>query len=175
MAAERDPTPRKLVYLRDHTPRPRLGARRTARGRTVATPPPELAAEAAWLGRFLLAVAAFALLYWVAFAMGAAAPEGDEAWRWTLSHSLAHLFLAASSAMAGRLLLQGGPRAPLFVAVAAGALLVTALEGLTRMVVAGGIADVSLGARSDILTKSAVLALGIWSASYALRADRRVA
>ncbi len=175
MAAERDPSPRKLVYLRDHTPRPRLRARRPDRRRAGAAPPPELAAEAAWLGRFLIAAGAFTLLYWLALAVGAVLPEGEEAWRWTLSHGLAHLFLAASAAMAGRLLLQGGARAPLFVAVAAGALLVTALEGLTRMVVAGGMADISLGARSDILTKSAVLALGIWSASYALRADRRVA
>jgi hypothetical protein len=122
----------------------------------------------------LLVVASVTALYWLAVVTGAVTAEGEESWRWTLSHSLAHLFLAASAAMAGRLLLQSGPRAPLFVAVAAGGLVVIALEGLTRMVIVGGLSEISLSARSDILTKAAVLAVGIWAGSYALRADRRI-
>jgi hypothetical protein len=42
------------------------------------------------------------------------------------------------------------------------------------MVIVGGLSEISLSARSDILTKAAVLAAGIWAGSYALRADRRV-
>jgi len=110
-------------------------------------------------------------LYWIAVVSGAVALDSDESWRWTVAHSLAHLFLAASAAMAGRVLLQSGPRAPLFVAVAAGGLLVIALEGLTRVVIVGGFSEVSLSTRSDI---PALLAMGIWAGSYALRADRRV-
>lgn len=169
MSVDREQSPQKLVYLRDHTPRPRNRASQRERRSTSVTRP-ELASEAAWLGRALLLVAAVTLLYWLAVVSGAVAPESDESWRWTLAHSLAHLFLAASAAMAGRLLLQSGPRAPLFVAVAAGALVVIALEGLTRVVIVGGLSEVSLSTRSDI---PALLAVGIWAGSYALRADRR--
>jgi hypothetical protein len=173
MAADQEQSPRKLVYLRDHTPKLRNRSPRQER-RTTAAPRPELASEAAWLGRSLILLSVVTLMYWLAVATGAVLAESEESWRWTLSHSLAHLFLAASSGMAGRLLLQNGTRAPLFVAVAAGGLVVIALEGLTRMVIVGGLAEISLGARSDILTKAGVLAAGIWAGSYALRADRRV-
>jgi hypothetical protein len=173
MSVDREQSPQKLVYLRDHTPKPRSRSPRQER-RTSSTPRPELASEAAWLGRSLVLVAAVTLLYWLAVVTGAVVAESDESWRWTLAHSLAHFFLAASAGMAGRLLLQNGPRAPLFVAVAAGGLVVIALEGLTRMVIVGGLSEISLSARSDILTKAAVLAAGIWAGSYALRADRRV-
>lgn len=171
MAVDREQSPQKLIYLRDHTARSRTRSLRHER-RPPPSSPPELAGEAIWLGRVLLGVSAVTLAYWLAVMSGAAVQEGEE-WRWTLSHSLAHLFLAASAALAGRLLLRNAPRAPLFVAVAAGGLVVTALEGLTRAVIASSFSDISLGGRSDILTKAIVLAAGIWSCSYALRADRR--
>ena len=170
MSIDREQSPQKLVYLRDHTPRPRNRATRQER-RSASSARPELASEAAWLCRALLLVSLVTSLYWIAVVSGAVALDSDESWRWTVAHSLAHLFLAASAAMAGRVLLQSGPRAPLFVAVAAGGLLVIALEGLTRVVIVGGFSEVSLSTRSDI---PALLAMGIWAGSYALRADRRV-
>ena len=42
--------------------------------------------------------------------------------------------------------------------------------GVTRVVIVGGLSEVSLSTRSDI---PALLAVGIWAGSYALRADRR--
>ena len=173
MEADREQAPHKLVYLRDHTPRSRVRAPRLDR-RQGATPPPDLASEATWLGRSLIALAVLISAYWLAIVTGAVHIDGDEEWRWTLSHSLAHIFVAVSAVISGRLLLRHLPLAPLIAGLVSGALVVTALEGLTRMVVGGGMSQVSLGARTDVLTKAAKLVIGIWAGSYALRAERRI-
>lgn len=172
MAVDREQSPQKLIYLRDHTAKSRSRPVRHER-RGSYPPRPELASEALWLGRALLAFAAATLLYWLAVLTGVVVFQGGEAWHWTLSHGLAHLFLAASAGMAGRLLLQSAPRAPLFVAVAAGGLVVVALEGWARMLFVGGLSESSLSGRGDILTQATVLAAGIWAGSYALRANHQ--
>ncbi|MEW6272148.1 MAG: hypothetical protein AB1689_22935 [Thermodesulfobacteriota bacterium] len=174
MATEREQTPRKLVYLRDHTPKPRGRPGRTER-KTVPSAHPELAGEAAWLGRSLLAVAGGILVYWLLILTGAIRPEGQAAWNSVVSHSLAHVFLAFATGLAARLVLRGQARAPLFVALAAGALIVVAIEGLAQHVVGGDLSKISLAVRTDILTRAAMLAIGIWAASYALRTERRPA
>ena len=51
--------------------------------------------------------------------------------------------------------------------------MLVSIEGLAHLVVSTDLSRISLAARTDILTRSAMLGLGIWSASYALRADRR--
>lgn len=173
MPTDRGQSSEKLVYLRDHTLRPRSRASRVDR-RPPALPPADLAAEATWLGRSLFALAGFVLLYWTILASGIGRPEGDEAWRWTISHSLPHLFLAAASAIAARFLLRGDPRAPLIVGLVAGALIVLALEGIARAAVGGSLDDLSLSARTDVLTRAVTLAMGVWAASFALRAERRL-
>jgi hypothetical protein len=174
MATEREQTPRKLVYLRDHTPRPRARVARSER-KSAPSAHPELAGEAAWLGRSLLAVSGGIVVYWLLVLTGAIRPEGQAAWNWTVSHSLAHVFLAFAAGLAARLVLRGQVRAPLFVALSAGALIVVALEGLAHHVVNGDLSQISLAARTDILTRAAMLAIGVWAASFALRAARRPA
>ncbi len=172
MAAERGQSSQKLVYLRDHTPRPRSrGSRNTRRSSTP--PPADLAAEGAWLGRSLFVIAGGLALYWVLVLGGAARPEGDEAWRWASAHALPHLFLAATAAYAARALLRADSRPSLLVGVTAGALIVLALEGITRAMIAGDIGDLSLSVRTNVLVQTATLAIGIWAASFAVRSERR--
>jgi len=171
MAAERGQSSQKLVYLRDHTPR---RSRSSRGGRRSPTPPPaELAAEAIWLGRCLLVIAATLVVYWLGVLGGATRPETDQAWRWTSAHALPHLFLAGSALLAARALFRTEARATLFVGVAAGALIVLALEGITRAMTGGELGDLSLSVRSEVLLQTATLAIGVWAASYALRFERR--
>ncbi len=171
MAAERGQSSQKLVYLRDHALRPRSRGRSSRRSPTP--PPVELATEGAWLGRSLLVVATGPLLYWLGVLAGATRPEGAEAWRWASSHALPHLFLTGSAAYAARALLRTDPRPELLVGVAAGALIVLALEGVTRAMTTGDIGDLSLSVRTNVLVQTATLAVGIWAASFAVRSERR--
>lgn len=174
MAAERGQSSQKLVYLRDHTPRPRA---RTARNtRRSATPPPaDMVGEGVWLGRSLLVVAAGLVLYWVGVVGGPTRPSGDEAWLWASSHALSHLFLAGTAAYAARGLLRAETRAALLVGIVAGALIVLALEGISRAMSGGDVGDLSLSVRTNVLVQTATLAVGIWAASFAVRTERRAA
>jgi hypothetical protein len=171
MPSDHEQTPRKLVYLRDHAPRPRTRASRSER-----KPPPvphiELVGEAAWLGRSLLAIAGGIAVYWLLIVSGAVHAEGD-AWNWSVSRLLAHFYVAVSSVVAARRLLRGSPRAPLLIAFAASSLIVVSIEGLAHLMVTSDLSRISLAARTDILTRTAMLALGVWATSYALRTDRR--
>jgi len=163
MPTDHEQTPRKLVYLRDHAPRPRSRTLRPERKPSAASHP-DLAGEAAWLGRLLLTVSGAIAIYWVLILSGAVRPEGEAAWNWTISRLLAHVYVAGAAALAARQLLRGNPRGTLLVAFAASGLIVVSIEGLAR---------ISLAARTDILTRTAALALGVWASSYALRAERR--
>jgi hypothetical protein len=173
MSTDHEQTPRKLVYLRDHAPRARTRATRSER-KPPAAPHPELVGEAAWLGRSLLAIAGGIAIYWVLILSGAVRAEG-EAWNWTVSRLLAHIYVAASSVLAARRLLRGSPRAPLLVAFAASSLMVVSIEGLAHLMVSADLSRISLAARTDILARTAMLVLGVWAGSYALRTERRSA
>jgi hypothetical protein len=173
MPTDHEQTPRKLVYLRDHAPRPRSRTLRNDRKPQVSAHP-ELANEAAWLGRLLLAAAGAIAIYWVLILSGAVRPEGEAAVNWTASRLLAHLYVAGTSAFAARQLLRGAMRAPLLVAFAASGLIVVALEGLAHLIFNADLSRISLAARTDLLMRTAILVVGIWACSYALRADRRV-
>ncbi|MBM4266497.1 MAG: hypothetical protein FJ144_07805 [Deltaproteobacteria bacterium] len=129
--------------------------------------------EAIWLGRSLLVLAGFVLVYWTTLAAGVGQATSDETWRWTVSHSLPHLFLVTTSAIAARSLLRGDPHSSMIVAVVAGALIVLALEGIARAAIGGSFDDSSLTAHTDVLTRAVTLAMGIWAASFAIRAERR--
>lgn len=174
MSSDHEQTPRKLVYLRDHAPRPKSRPLRSER-KPPALPHPELAGEAAWLGRMLLTVAGGIVIYWILVGSGALPSAGEGAWNWTVSRLLAHLYVAGLSAVAARQLMRGAARAPLVVALAASALIVVSIEGLAHLLVTGDLSRISLGARTDILARTATLGLGVWACSYALRADRRTA
>ena len=106
-------------------------------------------------------------------ALGAVEVEGDAATNWTASRLLAHAYVVAIAAFSARQLLRGNARAPLLLAFAASGLVLVSIEGLAHLVVSTDLSRISLAARTDILTRSAMLGLGIWTASYALRADRR--
>jgi hypothetical protein len=133
----------------------------------------DLVTEARWLGRSLIILAAAVFLYWAALLARLVAPEADEAWLWTMSHSLAHLFLVVLALLAARSLLRGEPRAPILVGLVAGVLIVLALEGIARSAVGGVLDNLTLGDRTDVLLRAATLAIGVWAASYALRAEKR--
>jgi len=173
MSTDHEQTPRKLVYLRDHAPRPRARTLRTER-KPPPSAHPELASEAAWLGRMLLTAAGSISIYWVLILSGAIRPEGEAALNWTISRLLAHVYVAATAAFAARQLLRGAARASLLVAFAASGLIVVAVEGLAHLVVNADLSQISLAARTDILMRTAMLGIGIWASSYALRADRRI-
>jgi len=172
MSTEHEQTPRKLVYLRDHAPRPRARSVRPERKQTPLSHP-ELASEAAWLGRLLMAVSTLLAVHWVLVSSGAIQPEGEVAEGWSGSSLFANAYVVVTAALASRQLLHGGLRAPILVALAASGMIVVALQGLAHLVVNTDLSRISLGARVDILARTAILAIGVWGASYALRADRR--
>src|SRR5262245_52743533 len=174
MPTDHEQTPRKLVYMRDHAPRPRARSMRAERKPAVSAHP-DLANEAAWLGRLLLAASGSIAIYWVLILSGAIHPEGEAALNWNTSRLLAHVYVAAACAFAARPLLRGALRASLVVAFAASGLIVVSLEGLAHLIINADLSRISLAARTDILMRSAMLAIGVWASSYALRADRRLA
>jgi hypothetical protein len=90
-----------------------------------------------------------------------------------VSRLFAHAYVAGICAFAARQLLRGNARATLLVAFASSGLILVAVEGLAHLVVSTDLSRISLAARTDILTRSAMLGLGVWAASFALRADRR--
>jgi len=173
MAAERDQSPRKLVYLRDRAARPKPRAPRSDR-RAPNPPTGDLIGEAIWLGRALFVVAAGTISYWLLVVIGAirVASEGG-AWRSLASASLAHLFLTASSGLAAVTLLRDAVRSAVPVSAAASALVLMTLESLGRLLVSGDLAEVSLSVRTQILANAGGLAIGVWALSYAIRLQRR--
>jgi hypothetical protein len=171
MSTEHERTPHKLVYLRDHAPRPKVRNTRVDRKPPVAHP--ELAGEAAWLGRLLLAASGLIVIHWLLVLSGAVEVEGYATANWTASRLLAHAYVAGIAAFSARQLLRGNARAPLLVAFAASGLVLVSIEGLAHLVVSTDLSRISLAARTDILTRSAMLGLGTWAASYALRTDLR--
>lgn len=134
---------------------------------------PEVASEAAWLGRLLLAASGMIVVHWLLVLSGAVEVEGDATANWTASRLLAHAYVAGIAAFSARQLLRSNARAPLLVAFAASGLMLVSIEGLAHLVVSTDLSRMSLAARTDILTRSAMLGLGIWATSYALRTDRR--
>lgn len=172
MSTDHEQTPRKLVYLRDHAPRARARASRTERKLPPATHP-ELASEAVWLGRLLMGVSGLLALQCLLVASGAAHPEAALAASWSASALLANVYVVVTTGLASRQLLHGALRAPALVALAASGMIVVAVEGLAHLVINTDLSRISLGARMDILARTAMLAIGVWSASYALRSERR--
>lgn len=171
MSTEHERTPHKLVYLRDHAPRSKV--RNTRVDRKSPVPHTELAGEAAWLGRILLATSGMIVIHWLLVLTGALEVEGDAATNWTASRLFAYAYVAGITAFSARQVLRGNARAPLLVAFAASGLMLVSIEGLAHLVVSTDLSRISLASRTDILTRSAMLGLGVWAASYALRADRR--
>lgn len=174
MAAEREQSSQKLVYLRDHANKPRSRTLRTTR-RGSSPPPAEMAAEGTWLARSLIIVAGALVFYWLGVLGGAMQPETEEAWRWTSSHAMPQLFLAAGAAFAARSISRGETRSGLLVGLVAGGLIVLALGGIGRALVGEGLGDLSLSVRTDVLLQTATLAIGVWAASFAMRSERHQA
>lgn len=173
MAAEQDQSPRKLVYLRDRTAKPKVRPPRVDR-RVPSPPVGDLIGEATWLGRALFVVAGGTVSYWLLVAVGAIrVGSAGDAWRSLASASLAHLFLTASSGFAGVTLLRDAIRSAVPVAVAASGLVLLTLESLGRLFVNGDLAEVSLSVRTQILANAGGLAVGVWALSYAIRLQRR--
>jgi hypothetical protein len=171
MAAEQDPSPRKLVYLRDRAARPKSRAPRGDR-RAPAPPVGELLGEATWLGRALTVVAAGIAGYWLLVVAGAVHPE-PEGWRSLGKAALPHLFLVLCCGFAASSLLRDAVRSSVPVAVAAGALVLLTLDGIGRLLISGDLSEVSLSVRTQILANAGGLAIGVWALSYSVRLQRR--
>ncbi|MBM4243320.1 MAG: hypothetical protein FJ148_05820 [Deltaproteobacteria bacterium] len=171
MSTDHEHSPQKLVYLRDRAPRTKARNARAEREPPVAHP--DLANEATWLGRLLLAAAGLITIHGLLVLSGTLDADGDSVASSAASQLVAHAYLAAMVAFAAHQLLRGRERAPVLVAFAASGLILVALEVLTHLVVSADLSRISLAARTDILARSGMLGLGVWAGSYALRAGRR--
>ena len=173
MKRDNEQTPPKLVYLRDRAARAAAERSRKTPRKVVVRQGDEFAGEALWLGRSLFVVAASIVVYCVLISIGSV-PLRDTESRYSLVSLLAGDFFAGiASAVAGVLLLRNGKRAPLHVALAAGALIVVAVQGLTHLVVAGDLGELTLAGRLEVLMMSAAIALGVWAVSYLVRSSHR--
>jgi hypothetical protein len=173
MAADREQAPRKLVYLRDRAARPKARpVRQDKKPRPLAAT--DLHAEGIWLGRTLFLVAAGTAIYWLMVLSGAIhAGVGALAWRSTVTMLFAQAVVVGTNGLAALRLLRDSTRQVAHVALAAGAAIAVAVEGLARLVIGGDLSDLTLSTRVDILANTAALGVGIWALSYALRAQRR--
>jgi len=165
-------TPPKLVYLRGRAPRAVARARKPARRPSIG-PVDELASEAVWLGRSLFVVAGAIGVYCALILTGSIQGDGEESRHWLLSLLVGDVFVGLCSAAGGVLLMREVKRASLYVALAAGALIVVALQGLTHLVVSGELVELTLTARLEVLLRSATMALGVWAISFLIRAAKR--
>jgi hypothetical protein len=173
MKRDNEQTPPKLVYLRDRAARAAADRARKAPRKVVVRQGDEFAGEALWLGRSLFVVAASIIVYCALVASGSVPLRGGES-RYALVSLLGgDFFVGAASAMGGVLLLRNAKRASLCVALAAGGLIVIALQGLTHLVVAGDLGELTLIGRLEVLMMSAAMALGVWSVSYLIRSAHR--
>lgn len=172
MEADHESSPRKLVYLSDRSPRPRSRRPKTVR-RPVTPAPAELAAEATWLARALVAVAAGILLPWLLRLEPGAHPPGSDGWGGTaVATAVGHLLLSGCTVTAILRLLRDPVDATVPVALAAGAIGVTAAQGITRLVLGGELAAETLSARAEILAYTTAAAMAVWAASWAHRLEQ---
>lgn len=167
MAAEREQSPPKLVYLRERTQRPPVRRRST---RVVDEPPATGNAEAVWLSRAILAVAAFTAGYWLLLGAGLVEEHSVEGRQWLAATSVAHLFVVTTALLASIFLARDTARGVLFLAIAAAAMVIVAVEGIAHLIATGSLAAMSLQTRIEILGKTAELLIGAWGLSYCLRA-----
>jgi hypothetical protein len=163
MARDQHRDSRKLIHLSDHT------RRRLRRPESGGSNPGELAAEAHWLGRTLLAIGTAAALYWSAFLFGIVPAGGEEAWRWSASISVGHFFFAATAAAGGLALLRSPRDGFLWIAFAGGAAAVLALTGLFRGSIVGEFAALS---PLEVLAHSVFAGLAVWIASFLVRSEQ---
>lgn len=172
MEANHETSQRKLVYLSDRSPRPRSRGPKTIR-HDVAPAPGELAAEAAWLARALVAVAAGIVLLWLLRLDHGGHPPGSDGWGGTaVGAAFGHLLLAGCAAAAILRLLRDPVAATVPVALAAGAIGVTAAQGIARLVLGGDLAAETLSVRTEILAYATAAAVAVWAASWAHRLER---
>lgn len=168
MASDPDQTPRKLIYLRDHAGRGRTRRKRRRRDPEVGAPN-DLDSEGVWLGRGLLALVAGLVLHWVG--LTAAAPGGvpGEVSAAPMFPDLSHLVCAALALYGARSIRGGYESAPIVVAIAAGAILLVALQGLGSSLIGEPLDHLTPGTRADVLLYAVLLGFGLWSWSWALR------
>jgi hypothetical protein len=173
MESKQDPSDRKLVYLHERAVRPRL--RKPAPDRKPAPSSiGELAGEAGWLARALLAVVLGVVAAGLLRASAAsAAPRGSEdpqAIAVALAGSLS--VIACCGAAAWRLL-RAAAGSSILVAFAAGALALHGVSGVARALSEGFSPEPTLAHRVDVLAVGAGLAVAAWAASFASRLQRR--
>lgn len=174
MQSKQDPSERKLVYLHERAMRPRL--RKPAPERKAAPASiGDLAGEANWLARALLAVVlgivAAGLLR--ANAASAALPRGSEDPQAVAVALAGSLFAIACCASAAWRLLRTPAGCSIHAAVAGGALALQSVTGLARVLTEAVSPDPTLAHRFDVLAVGAGLAVSAWAVSFASRLQRR--
>lgn len=171
MAAEREQSSQKLVYLKDRTHRPRARKRRPDRG-TSNPSGIELASEGLWLSRTLLVAAAGLALHWLGIASGVGEVGDDAVGHWATANVLPRLLLSTGAVLAARAIGRRSVQGPLLTSLVAGGMVFLALQGLSGEIVGGDFGDPSLQLRTGVLLQTAALAIGVWAASWSLRSVR---
>ncbi len=174
MESRQDPSERKLVYLHERAARPRL-RRPTPEHKAAPASVGDLAGEANWLARALLAVVlgvvAAGLLR--ASAASASAPRGSEDLQAVSVVLVASLFAIACCGAAAWRLLRAPAGSSVHVAFAAGALSLQSVAGVARVLSDAAAPEPTLAHRFDVLAIGAGLAVAAWATSFAFRLLRR--
>lgn len=167
---------KKLYFLRDHARRPTpRHARRRAEG--AIAPESEsrgpVSREALWLSRVLFAEAAYLVAWWIGVGAGiVAVPDDAESRLWLYSFLPADLLVAAVSAFAAWDLVRAPGRRDVLLVLAAGGLVFLSLSRLTHGIASSFVDELTPGRRLHVTLIGVCLYVGLWAASYALRARR---
>lgn len=166
----------KLYYLRDRArrPAPRHARRRSDGGPVAETElRPPISREALWLSRVLFAEAAYLVIWWVGVGVGAVAvPENAESRLWLYSFLPADLLVAGVTGLAAWDLLRPSTKRDFVLVLAAGGLVFLSLSRLTHGIASSFVAELTPGQRLHVTLIGVCLYVGLWAASYALRARR---
>jgi len=166
----------KLYYLRERGRRaaPKQPRRRVdGAGASDADRHGPPSREALWLSRILFIEAGYLVVYWLGVALGVVAvPEATESRLWLYSFVPGDLAVAAVTGVAAWELLDRRVRRDFFLVLSAGGLVFLSLSRLAYGIGASFAADLTPGQRLHVTVMGVCLYVGLWAASYALRARR---
>lgn len=166
----------KLYYLRDRArrPAPRSGRRRAESGSAPEVEPRgPVSREATWLSRVLFAEAAYLVLWWAGVGAGVVGiPENAGSRLWLYSFLPADLLVAGIAGLAAWDLVRHPGKRDVLLVLAAGGLVFLSLARLTHGVASSFVDDLTPGQRLHVTLVGVCLYVGLWAASYAVRARR---
>jgi hypothetical protein len=126
--------------------------------------------ETTWLARALFIEGLYFALLWLAEGTDLFAFEPQDGLRqWLSSFFPAEIFVAVVAIVGGYQLQRHAGKRDTLALVAAGGLILLALERLTLLVSGGFRHDLSPGERLEITAMGICMAVGVWSVSHSLR------